>query len=657
MLVTSREQKLIHEFLKGETLTISEMLELTGTSRRTLYRDLDKLQRSLPTGISLLTSDEGYLLTGDLKLLKEAHELVEYSVVERLHGELMLLIEEKASIASITENFAVSQPTATNDLKLIEQTLLESDLVLEREQGLKISGREESIRSVLVSSIYNSCTIQEVISGHFSENKLLSLLDLEKFKLAYEIFESVTLPDTMTDKVRVLMQLFLTAVLLRMDEQKFVSTSTVRRPSKQSINFVNQLVTGLSAVQNAYPELTDLSVINFTIAEITYLAAVYDVLYFGFGREILFMEKFDTDFSYKIRQLIDQVSLKLEIEFGKDDRLYGLLYAHLKESDVLPTLFSEKQNDFVRRIESENEKIFNAVHQALTRVFNKRFSEMEFAFVTLHFVATLERSDLVLPLRAALVSSRGRISCEFLMSSLRKNFPFLKKIDLIQSSTKFDQSQYDVVFTTEKELDYLYVSRTLEQKNLDDIRHKLRSIQQKTKTTSTDETQKSFVNLNQLFSTGNEILKEFRVEELTNLSVLSDVVNKVVNAVNKENKEELASLLEKRFEETHLAIPDTKIALLHGVHDSVTSPLFRIFDLSQEVEVIAMNRKPLKIKRVLLLLAPPEVPDYVAYLLGKISSSIIENKLYTAIYNSGNYIIVSELLRKIITESIRSYGE
>ncbi|MCL2114087.1 MAG: transcription antiterminator [Streptococcaceae bacterium] len=644
MLITSREQKLIHEFLKSGTLTISEMLELTGTSRRTLYRDLDKLQQSLPQGVSLRTSGDGYLLTGNLKLLTEARELVEYSSVERLHGELMLLIEDRASIASITESFGVSQPTATSDLRQIEQTLLENELMLEREQGLSIKGREENIRSVLVASIYNSCSIHDAISGNFAENKVLAFLDLEKFSQAQTAFEAMDLQESMTDKVRVLMQFFLTAVLLRLDKQRFVDTSSVRRPSKRSLNFVNQL-------------LTKLSVNNFTIAEITYLAAVYDVLYFGFGREILFMEKFDTDFSYKIRQLIEQVSQQLEIEFSKDDRLYGLLYAHLKESDVLPTLFSEKQNDFVKKIESDNEKIFQVVQTALTQVFAKRFSEMEFAFVTLHFVATLERSDLVLPLRAALVSSRGRISCEFLMSSLRKNFPFLKKIDLIQSSTKFDKNLYDVIFTTEKELDYIYVSRTLEQKNLDDIRHKLRTIQQGSRAVSTDENQKNFINLNQMFSTGQAILTDFKVTHITNLSVLTDVVNKVVSTVNEDNQKELAKLLEKRFEETHLAIPDTKMALLHGVHPSVAAPLFRIFDLSQEVEVIAMNRKPLKIKRILLLLAPPEVPDYVAYLLGKISSSIIENKLYTTIYDSGNYAIVSELLRQIITESIRKYGE
>lgn len=282
---------------------------------------------------------------------------------------------------------------------------------------------------------------------------------------------------------------------------------------------------------------------------------------------------------------------------------------------------------------------------------------MEVAFVTLHFAATLERSDAVLPLCAALVTSRGRISCEFLISDLRKNFPFLKRIDIVQTSAKFDRSLYDAIFTTEKELDnYIYIERALEPKNLDRIRHQLRDIQRHTSARRSDEANQSFINLNQLFSIGNSILTDFTITKIDNLSSLTDVVNQVVNHVNLVQSQKIADILLTRFQETHLAIPETQLALLHGVHTSIKEPLFRIFDLSTEVEVTAMNHEKIQIKRVLLLLSPPEISDYATYLLGKISSSIIENKLYTAIYDSGNFAVVSELLRQIMTESIRNYG-
>lgn len=642
MLVTSREQKIIQAFIKKGTLTVAEMLDITGTSRRTLYRDLEKLQNSLPKSVDLRTSDEGYYLTGDLSNLT-TRELVEFTATERLYGELMLLIQGKASISSLTETFGISQPTATNDLRLIDQALQENNLTLRHEGGLKILGDEEKIRSILVAGIFSSCSITDALSGQFSENKILSFLDLAPFKAAKSVFDKNELPG-IVDKTRVLMQFFLTASLLRLSEEHFIKSNNVHRPSKNALAYVKKLITGLENF-------------TFTIAEITYLASIYDVLYFGFGRDVLFIEKFDADFSYKIRELIDDVSEALELEFSKDDKLYGLLYAHLKETDILPELFSNKQNDFVKKIEKDNEKVFNVVKKILPDVFEKKFSNMEVAFVTLHFVATLERSDAVLPLNAALVTSRGRISCEFLISSLRKNFPFLRRIDIIQTSAKFDKSLYDAIFTTEKELDdYIYIERALEPKHLDNIRHQLREIQRNTKKVKHDDSVQNFINLNQLFNIGNDIQTNFTIEKIDNLPNLTDVVNQVVKSVNLVQSKKIAELLLIRFEETHLAIPETQIALLHAVHTSIKKPLFKIFDLSTEVEVCAMNRENMKIKRVLLLLSPPEITDYATYLLGKISSSIIENKLYTAIYDSGNFAVVSELLRQIITESIREYG-
>ena len=92
MFLTSREQKLILTFLKRGKLTIAEMMEITDTSRRTLYRDLNNLQKSLPENISLENTDEGYFLKGDINQLTQAHELIDYSISERLYGELLLLI-------------------------------------------------------------------------------------------------------------------------------------------------------------------------------------------------------------------------------------------------------------------------------------------------------------------------------------------------------------------------------------------------------------------------------------------------------------------------------------------------------------------------------------------------------------------------------------
>lgn len=81
---------------------------------------------------------------------------------------------------------------------------------------------------------------------------------------------------------------------------------------------------------------------------------------------------------------------------------------------------------------------------------------------------------------------------------------------------------------------------------------------------------------------------------------MSDTVKQIAKTVN-EDDGELAELIEERFRETHLAIPETNIALFHAVHSSISSPLFKIYELSQEIEGMAMDHQMIKINRVLLL--------------------------------------------------------
>ena len=44
MLVTKREQQIIDEIVKKGQVSIAELLDVVGVSRRTLYRDLQNLQ-------------------------------------------------------------------------------------------------------------------------------------------------------------------------------------------------------------------------------------------------------------------------------------------------------------------------------------------------------------------------------------------------------------------------------------------------------------------------------------------------------------------------------------------------------------------------------------------------------------------------------------
>ena len=640
-MLTSRERKILTVLSHG-ALSFAELLRLTGTSRRTLYRDLELLTASLPNGLTIRTDERGWWLEGDATALL-AGPTLDWKASERLYGEIVLLSTDRASLSGICESFDISSPTASSDLRKIEKELVVHGLQLYRgKQGLQLSGDEETIRKLIAASLSEQVTVLELLSGDFAQNKFLNLLDTNLVKQAVAAFELCQLPD-ISDKRRSQLEFFFIASLTRLSAGHHVAASS-RRPSQKALTYVSQLVARLPATK------------DFDQAEIQYLAGCYDVLYFGFGfgEQLLFMESFDADFSYKIRKLIDRTSELTGIPFGKDDRLYSLLYAHLKGTDILPSLFADKDNAFVAQIRADNLELYQTVSQTLRTVFERDFSSKENALVSLHFAATLERSNLVLPLRAALVTSRGRISCEFLISNLRKNFPFLQKIEILQLSQKLDNSLYDAIFTTEENLPYIYVDRVLTQHSLDEMRRRLRRIQQKARPIKTLNPQENFLDLNQLFSLSNQLLTDFTISHVQAEVGLEAVIEKITVALE---LPEVAELLLARFAETHLAIPDTRLALLHGVHPAVKKPLFKIFDCFKPIEVVGMDRQPLAVSRFLVLLAPTDIDEASSYLLGALSSSIIENRLYTVIYNSGNREIIEELLRQIVAEAIKKYGE
>ena len=96
MLVTKREQEIIDEIVKKGKVSITELLDVVGVSRRTLYRDLQNLQQFLPKyQVNLVKLDNFYQLEGDLTQLTDRQVVEEFTQTERHFMELILLIFEK----------------------------------------------------------------------------------------------------------------------------------------------------------------------------------------------------------------------------------------------------------------------------------------------------------------------------------------------------------------------------------------------------------------------------------------------------------------------------------------------------------------------------------------------------------------------------------
>ena len=82
-------------------------------------------------------------------------------------------------------------------------------------------------------------------------------------------------------------------------------------------------------------------------------------------------------------------------------------------------------------------------------------------------------------------------------------------------------------------------------------------------------------------------------------------------------------------------------------------PVFCIFNLAQPLMIEGMDKKPMQLQRMLLMLAPMPIDETIGKILGKISGAIIMNDLNTEIFHSGNEAIVYQLLSSLLIEEMK----
>lgn len=109
----------------------------------------------------------------------------------------------------------------------------------------------------------------------------------------------------------------------------------------------------------------------------------------------------------------------------------------------------------------------------------------------------------------------------------------------------------------------------------------------------------------------------------------------------------------KRYEQAPIGIPHTNMGLFHTSSSLISKPIFCIFNLKHPLTIEGMDRQPVDLSRMLVMLAPSPIQEKDGILLGKISGAIIMNDLNTEIFRSGNKEIVYQLLAKILIEEIK----
>lgn len=154
----------------------------------------------------------------------------------------------------------------------------------------------------------------------------------------------------------------------------------------------------------------------------------------------------------------------------------------------------------------------------------------------------------------------------------------------------------------------------------------------------------------------SKLLETFFIADLNNQADLAETVQQALAQLSADLITDSAIVcqqLMKRYEQAPIGIPQTEMALFHTSSTAVTQPVFCIFNLAQPLMIEGMDKKPMQLQRMLLMLAPMPIDETIGKILGKISGAIIMNDLNTEIFHSGNEAIVYQLLSSLLIEEMK----
>ncbi|HFH9837781.1 TPA: BglG family transcription antiterminator [Streptococcus suis] len=646
MLLTKREEQLMKAFLQVGKLSLKEMAEILQVSSRTVYRTLSDLTDFLAEHeIDLVKDGKKYYLAGDLSALEDYKTMDSYSPSQRL--ELMtyqlLTSQEVVTNEQFQEQFLVSNVTVIQDIAAIEKRLADFELSLVRQKGYGIDGSISQKRRVLAILLANALSIQDFWQDDYASYPILDREVVEESRRVFERHQSA-----LGDIDSKLKQLLIILLSLADNQGELDHRVGV---SKEALDFS----------QKVFMDLAQTSKRFYNIQEIIYFATILDELIIKRQEVPLFRESFDSGFYYNISQLIDSVSRFTKIDFIKDRLLFPLLFNHIRLSLAVPMLFPDHATTNVAYLATQKNPF---LHRLVSLVMQDIFptylhNEYEYELVTLHFASSLRRSPDIYPIRLLLVTDERPLTTSVLVSKIKNIAPFVEWID-VQSTTNLSQlnlEHYDYCLTTKpltQEGIHL-ISTFPNTQEILELQDTLQLIQEnRTVLIREDIREERHYDLQAYLTASSQVLQSFRLTHIGQQASFEEAVTAIVaNLDYVEDRAYLTNKLLSRFAISPLAIPQTNLALIHTQSSQVSRSQFTIAELENSVSALSMNNQQEEVQRILVMLTPLGEGVEVRELMTAISQSIIENKLYTEIYRTGNQEIIYQLLNSIFTETIK----
>ncbi|WFE14647.1 BglG family transcription antiterminator [Bacillus atrophaeus] len=681
MYMTAREQKLMKHLLsQSRYVTVNEMAEAMQVSTRTIHRELKSIKPIMQRYNLTLDKQpgKGLKMVGSMedkqKLLTDlSHEQHEYSVDERKLLILCSLLEsqEPIKLYTLAKDLQVTNATVSYDLDELEEWISPFGLTLIRKRGygIQLMGPEDAKRKIVGNLIVNRLDIQmfleavelnikgktdtsEKMFGVVSKGELLKMervLFRLKEKTAYAL----------SDSSYIALVVHLTFAMERIQLGETISMEAEELHTLKNTKEYSSALEIAGELEKAFGVTIPEAEVGYITIHLRSANRKYETEYKA--------QEIELEIALQTKRLIAFISEKIRMDLTENRSLYEGLIAHLE-----PAMNRIKEgmgiyNPMKEQIKRDYFLLYMAIEEGMEKSFpDMTFSDDEIAYLVLHFGSALEIKKEEAKIKALIVCSSGIGSSKMLASRLKKELPEIQSFDmssLIELKDR-DIGAYDMIVSTVpipyENIDYIVVSPLLNEEDANQVKQhikrkiplilekKRRLDNGRCKETDIPDTLKTAEKMGRYLDSIQHVLKNFTVNNIDTKPDDEPLPHQMFRLLEAEglihDAKKAAVCLLEREKQGGLGIPETGMALYHLKNDEIVLPFFKIYDLSKPYEVNGMDGKPLSMSRVLVMMAPADLPAEGSEILSAISSAIIESKAsMKAFQNEGEQALYQRL--------------
>lgn len=691
MIRMSARVKEIIQIITAEQgyITIKDIAGKMNISERTVYREIPEITKVLKEyHITLETvSKKGIHIIGeeqDVKnLLESLSEKVHVQVIEpkeRMEYILFDLLHEIDFIKaeSLAIDLETSLPTIRNDLKKVQNQVLEYrlKLVQKKGEGVYLSGTQISKDHMLVNLLMENIEMSQCLlwlEGDLEQSHPF-LLKLEQwgysddFRKCHHMFQSIqeTLDHRgfyMEDRAY-LEFVMLVALMIRRHEEgsEPIESEYLLSKSKKEERQVANLV-GKTIEQTFGFE--------FYEDELEYLVFLVHIFIAQKSRKTQMQG--DYLLRSKVTEFIEQVEEHLGIYLSQDQKLMDGLLAHMDKAIKRTRSGMSISNPVIREIEKDYKQLFEIIKESVSTVFpDDYFPDDEIGYLVLYFAVSLDNVTKK-TFRILVVCSSGMGSSKMLASRLEREIPeiYVRKIVSLIGLGKEDLNDYDLILSTiPLYLDaesYLKVSPLLNQQELALVKEKIRRhkhrmlkrIEEREKNSKRWEAMDGFLALSQLnrfTEYSMNLLADFKVlrvsKEITQERLYEKISRWTAQIGLNISKDELdAYYKSKNVRECYFVIPATRVSYFECFLSSIDKPALLVcYFGGEEVEDWQSEEK---ISAMAVLFYPKQMDSLEREFIGSITDLIIEDANMIQMVEQGDEEGIKQCLSFQFLEHIR----